>query len=216
MKPYYEHAGITIYHGDCREVLPHVEAGAVVTDPPYGQNLDTDYRRFSRKDRTRPTSSFYQRIAGDDSEFDPSPWLTFQRVVLFGFNHFSAQVPTGTLLVWIKKTDGQFGTFLSDCEVAWMKGGSGVYARRCLGKDPRKHKRQHPTEKPVPIMRWCIEKACKETDVILDPYMGSGTTLVAAKNLGRSAIGIEIEEHYCEIAAERLSQDILPGINAGA
>lgn len=215
MTPYYSEAGITIYHANCRDVLPTLEPGSVdlvLTDPPYGMNCNTDSRRFSGGHRTsvvrRGEGRTSPRIIGDDEPFDPRPLLGFPRVILFGSNHFAARLPVGTTLVWIKRFDGGFGSFLSDAEIAWMKGGHGVYCRRDTSLMGETRKRAHPTQKPVSLMRWCVEKA-KSDGTILDPYMGSGTTLLAAKELGRRAIGIEIEERYAEIAARRLQQSVL-------
>jgi site-specific DNA-methyltransferase (adenine-specific) len=118
-------------------------------------------------------------------------------------------LPAGTCLVWLKRYDEAFGSFLSDAETAWMSKGRGVYCRRDLSNNAIANERVHPTQKPVSLMRWCIE-FFPHARTILDPFMGSGTTLRAAKDLGRKAIGIEIEERYCEIAAKRLSQMALP------
>lgn len=107
----------------------------------------------------------------------------------------------------LRSVRGRFANgkaYLSDAEVAWMKGGHGtyIYSETCQGF-VRKEKAQHPTQKPVGLMTWCIEKS-RTTGLILDPFMGAGSTLIAARDLGRRAIGIEIEERYCEIAAKRL------------
>lgn len=208
MTPYYDHAGITIYHGDCREILPQLEpVDLVLTDPPYGIDFDTDYRRFTSGFNVKRIK--HKPVTGDTESFDPSPWLNFPRVILWGANCYSNKLPMGTWLIWDKRFDN--GTaFLSDAEVAWMRGGHGVYIKKvtsqgCIRPEPV----EHPTQKPLVLMRWCIERA-KGDGTILDPFMGSGTTLVAAKELGRKAIGIEIEEKYCEIAVKRLRQEVLP------
>src|SRR4030095_16897408 len=213
LKPYYQDNAVTIYHGDCLEILPELESvDLVLTDPPYGINNNNDYTRFSKppKGHGKTSTRTYSPIIGDSEFFDPSPWLKFERVILWGYNHFARHCPMGTTLVWIKRLDGAFGSFLSDAELAWMKGGHGVYCFRDLSNN-RIYKigeRVHPTQKPVSLMSWCLGFV-PNTQTILDPYMGSGTTLRAAKDLGRKAIGIEIEEKYCEIAARRMAQEVL-------
>ena len=210
LTPYYEHAGITIYHGDCLEILPQLgPVDAVVTDPPYGMGWDTAdlFRKGNNRARRRPGRNYNKPVHGDHQPFDPSPWLDFGQVVLWGANHYAARLPVGATLVWIKRLDHAFGSFLSDAEIAWKKGGCGVYCFRDLSMNAITNQRAHPTQKPLRLMRWCLEKT---EGLALDPYMGSGTTLRAAKDLGRRAIGIEIEERYCEIAAKRLAQEVLP------
>ncbi len=194
----------TLYHGDCLEVLPTLpKVDAVITDPPYGIGWDTNLARFSGGETKRGVGRDYlQPIHGDDKPFDPVPWLSFDKVVLWGANCFGSRLPIGTTLVWIKRNDFAFETFLSDAEVAWMKGGYGVYCRRSIPQSMT-NDRHHPTQKPVDIMDWCIRK-CGMPDSVLDPFMGSGTTGVACAQLGRKFIGIEIERKYFDIACERI------------
>jgi len=219
-KPYYERHGCTIYHGDYREILPTLgPVDLVLSDPPYGMKWNTDTARFSggsdeSKARRGVGKSNQARITEDDRPFDPSPWLPFPKVILWGCNHYAARLPVGTTLVWIKRSDRGFGTFLSDAEVAWMKGGHGVYCFRDLSLLLATRQRLHPNQKPLPLMRWCIEQAGEGVETILDPFMGSGSTLVAAYRLARLAIGIEIEERHCETAAKRLDRpQPPPGFN---
>ncbi len=203
MKPYYQDSAVTIYHGDCRVILPLLpKVDLVLTDPPYGMNYDTNGGRFTLGGRK------LSRVFGDDSEFDVKPWIDFPYCILWGFNHFPTGLPAGGALVWIKRTEAAFGQFLSDCEIAWVKGIQGVYAFTDTVHAIACN-REHPAQKPIGLMRWCIRKS-DEAKTILDPFMGSGTTLRAAKDLGRKAIGIEIEEKYCEIAARRMEQEVLP------
>jgi DNA modification methylase len=208
-EPYYDCDGITIYHGDCREILSHLPTvDLVLTDPPYGINWNTDYTRFSGE---RGVNQKYPAVHGDKEEFDPSPFMGFPKVILWGGQCYSNRLPLGTWLIWDKRfKNGE--AFLADAEVAWMKGGYGVYIYSQTWQGSNKMgetERFHPTQKPAGLMRWCIEKVGK-AQTILDPFMGSGTTLVAAKQLHRKAIGIEIEEKYCEVAAKRLGQGVLP------
>lgn len=188
----------TLYLGDCLEILPTLpKVDAVITDPPYGMDYDTNGERFTLGGRSFPP------VHGDDRPFDPSPWISFNHCVLWGFNHFPASLTAGGSLLWIKRSDAAFGKFLSDAEVAWVKGIKGVYAYRDI-QHAIAAQRDHPTEKPVGLMVWSIEKS-KADGTILDPFMGSGTTGVACMNLGRKFIGIEIEPKYFDIACERIT-----------
>jgi site-specific DNA-methyltransferase (adenine-specific) len=212
MKPYYKQDGIVIYHGDCRDVLPVIDAvESIVSDPPYGMRWDGRVTRGSEKGSTSRkgtiTGGFGQTIAADDRPFDPSHLLSYDEVLLWGMNHFPDALSKGTALVWIKRHDSAFGSFLSDAEIAWLNRGCGVYCRRDVSMQAESAHRLHPAQKPEAVMSWCL--GFVRGSVICDPYMGSGTTLVAAKRLGRKAIGIELEEKYCEIAAQRLSQGAL-------
>jgi site-specific DNA-methyltransferase (adenine-specific) len=194
----------TLYLGDCREILSGLpKIDAVVTDPPYGMNNNCDYTRFTMGPNGHGKASLrkYPNIIGDDEPFGPGPWLSWNQVILWGANHFGKSLPVGTTLVWIKKLDGAFGSFLSDAEIGWMKGGHGVYCHRDQTLLGETHQRAHPTQKPLGLMRWCVEKT---NGTVLDPFMGSGTTGVACAKLGRKFVGIEIDSKYFDIACKRI------------
>jgi site-specific DNA-methyltransferase (adenine-specific) len=207
---------VKLYCGDALEILPTLEAGsvdAIVCDPPYGCNNDCDYTRFSPSGSLGYVhdSNNHAPIHNDDIPFDPTPWLQFQNVILWGYQFFARALPVGTVLVWNKKRDSMLGTFLSDCELAWQKGGKGVYLFNhewsgFMRASEKNDKTLHPTQKPVALMRWCIERISKPGDTIFDPYMGSGTTIVAAIQTGRNAIGIEIDPTYFAIAEKRIAE----------
>lgn len=206
----------TLYNEDCRSILPTLHGiGAVVSDPPYGMKWNTDSTRYSGGNKGHRRKgvggrSDWGAVTADDLPFDPAPWLTFKQVILWGANHYADRVPVGTTLVWIKRFDTAFESFLSDAEVAWMKGGHGVYCRRDLSMNhaTNANERDHPTQKPVGIMQWCVEKT---KGVVLDPFMGSGTTGVACVKLGRPFIGIEIEKRWFDAACRRIEQAYAQG-----
>jgi len=207
--------GVTLYHGDCLTIVPTLEnVDAVISDPPYGMKWDTNLARFSGGDtasvKKRGTGRDYGvPIEGDSEPFDPSPWLKWDKVVLFGSNHFGARLPVGTKLIWIKRNDDAFGTFLSDAEEAWMKGGHGIYCKRDTSIMGEANTRVHPTQKPVPLMAWCMDKAkVKEGETVLDPYMGSGSTGIAAIRTGRKFIGIEKDPEHFKNAKERIEREL--------
>ena len=127
IKPYYQDDTLTIYNEDCRNI-PHIKADLLLSDPPYGVDNDCDYTRFTNG--LHDNHNFHKGIPGDSEPFDPTPWLSYKKVVLWGANYYANKLPMGTWLVWLKKRDNQLGTFLSDCEIAFQKGGKGVFLYR--------------------------------------------------------------------------------------
>ena len=220
MKPYYQDNSNTIYHGDSEKILPILEiADLVLTDPPYGIKEASN----NNASRSKLAIAKDYGIANWDDERINKDLLYLaigagRNCILFGGNYYADLLnPTGAWLIWDKQNGG---CDFADCEMAWSSflGASRLikyrWAGMFQGPSPKtKVTRYHPTQKPVPVMEWCIKQADtkwkKESRTILDPFMGSGTTLIAAKNLGRKSIGIEMEEKYCEIAAKRLSQGVL-------
>lgn len=225
MTPYYQDRAVTLYHGDCREILPQlrcpnttycleacdgrceIERALVLTDPPYGIAYDTSHTKY-HNGVSRPA------IVGDSEPFGPAHLLDYRRLFIWGGNCFSSRLPDSTAwAVWVKTVRQDAEIRQSDCEMAWTNclGRSRVFTHLWIGayRDSESGERsQHPTQKPLALMTWCIG-IVEDAPIILDPYAGSGTTLRAAKDLGRRAIGIEIEERYCEIAAKRLAQEVL-------
>jgi site-specific DNA-methyltransferase (adenine-specific) len=215
MTPYYEQDGITIYHGDCREILPTLDTASidlVLTDPPYGIGLNTNFARVSRGGGSAGGND-WAKVVGDDVPFDPLPWVIFPKAILWGANHYADMLPSRKgWLIWNKRDMGRSGMH-SDAELAWTNFLNVVRCHNQYWQGPYRVGENdgflHPTQKPKALMRWCIELS-GGSQTILDPFMGSGTTLRAAKDLGRKAIGIEIEERYVEIAVKRLQQSVLP------
>lgn len=240
MKPYYDHDGITIYHGDCRDVLPGLVPESVTllwTDPPYGHgNHDGDFN--SRLNAHRGIEN--APIANDSPESmrevvdsalrlavpllradccccccgggGPRPtfaWVA-DRLDRDGLQFFHS-------VIWDKRNPGLGWRFRRQHEmvmVAHRAGGKLAWAddsvavRNVQSLMPPRN-RTHPNEKPLDLVKGFIGWTTAPGDLVLDPFMGSGTTLRAAKDLGRRAIGIELEERYCEIAARRLEQEVL-------
>lgn len=213
MTPYYEQDGITIYHGDCREVLPTLgQFDLLLTDPPYGigeaagrnasrSNIAEarDYGDANWDDKTQPEALALARTIS-------------RHQIIFGGNYYDLP-PASCWLVWDKDNGGND---FADCELAWTNLKKAVrkitYRWNGMLQQPgrAKEKRVHPTQKPEPVMVWALQHAPADVRTVLDPFMGSGTTLVACKRLGKQATGIELDERYCEMAAERLSQGALP------
>jgi len=210
VRPYYEHGGITIFHGDAWELLPDVagDIDAVVTDPPYGIGW-------------KPRVNHRDTPWVDDRQFDPAAFLAVGKEhVLWGANYFAALLPhSADWLSWVKRPiHCDFSSdkrSYSTVELAWSDLGCGARfiahtwdgGMRAGAATNRSF--CHPAQKPLEVMAWVVG-LLKSKGAILDPFCGSGTTLVAAKDAGRRAIGIELEERYCEIAAKRLSQEVLP------
>jgi DNA modification methylase len=211
--PYYADEFVTLYHGDCRSVLPFVSGDVLCTDPPYGIGADRNLRAGKRHGAAAVASKDYGVGSWDSAR--PPQWLLEQAIsktssaIVWGGNYF-ALPSSACWLVW-DKDNGTNG--YADCELAWTNLSCAVrrIRYRWMGMlqehgGAYKEERVHPTQKPTEVMRWALALTAGS---VLDPFAGSGTTLVAAKNLGRKAIGIEIEERYCEIAAKRLAQGVL-------
>ncbi len=243
MRPYYDRGGITIYHGDCREIMPLLERvpALLITDPPYAEtSLPWD----------QWPSGWLDAIPATTREL----WCFGSLRMLFARLHEFDAWRFGQEIIWEKQDGSGFATDrfrrVHEYVVQWYRGpwtalhravprvgittadksvvrralgpahhgerGESVYVddgqrlMRSVVKVANSHGHAlHPTQKPLGILGPLIEYSCPPSGAVLDPFMGSGSTLRAAKNLGRKAIGIEIEERYCEIAAQRLSQEVL-------
>ncbi len=245
VKPYYEQDGITIYHGDCREVLPTLEVGSVnllVTSPPYNRGM-----RISRGWMGAPNaSSKLGRLKGGygacDDWMDPKEYETFHKRILEScwsllshdgaifYNHkprildgvlwtplaLNPGLPLRQIIIWsttagVNLMPGAFAPahewIMLFAKPTFKLTGMKASASGDVWVERRAPPKVHPAPFPVEIPSRCIRSTDAKT--ILDPFMGSGTTLRAAKDLGRKAVGIEIEEKYCEIAAKRLAQGVL-------
>lgn len=228
MRPYYEHGGITIFHGDCREVLPTLTEAScdlLVTDPPYGmafggfrgvqQNVAADGARQGIRLVRQSLDEARAAMKADGHFLLFCHWESWPDF----YDACSPYFGIKNALIWFKDRGGMGDTemeYARDYEVILY----GVRGRRPIsgkregavieGFPPvQSQRRVHPTEKPLELLAFLIAKHSPDGGTVLDPFMGSGTTLRAAKDLGRRAIGIELEERYCEIAAERLAQEVL-------
>lgn len=213
MKPYYEEPGIQIWLGDCREILPHLpKVDLVLTDPPYGVKMSEGFEGFGGFGPPIARRQYHDRW--DEARPHPETFKLIlskcRHAIIFGGNFFADVLPQSKhWLVWDKlNTMPTFG----DCELAWTNINRKSVKKKVVewnGLLGKERERFHPTQKPVELMIWCIENYSKEGDTVLDPFGGSGTTAMAAKNTGRKCILIEAEEKYCEIAVNRLRQEVL-------
>lgn len=194
--PYYQDDACTIYHGDCREILPLLPVvDLVLTDPPYGvmfknHEWDLEIPQIAVQLATDTTPAIIITPPTQQWVFPQPDWVacwyrpaSSSRTAFGSFNHWSP------ILFYKCKPPSPDTVNLHAISNAYPKG---------FG---------HPCPKPEALMLWLL--ASQDAQTILDPFMGSGTTLRAAKDLGRKAIGIELEEKYCEIAANRLRQEVL-------
>jgi DNA modification methylase len=208
--PYFQDEHVTIYHGDCWDLLPNLpHVDLVLTDPPYGIP-EAAWRRTYHGSRGRSP------LWGSVPSWDKVPERIkdivelADNVVLWGGNNFDLPAAPHWF-VWDKLQSNRG----ADCEMAWTKGTAAhkvfrmsridAYVNKACGL-----KKEHPTQKPLALMVWCIEQMGLCTgSMVFDPFMGAGTSLLAARKTGHKAIGVELEERYCEIAAKRMAQGVL-------
>jgi site-specific DNA-methyltransferase (adenine-specific) len=213
MKPYYQDEWVTLYHGDCLEITEWLNADVLVTDPPYGQNYKSNMNRGNR-------TNWHDVINGDaNAELRDKSlelWGDEKAGLVFGTWKVEKPQQTKQTVIWDKTPCG----FMGDLSIPFGSAHEEIY---CIGKTGWTGTREasiinvqmlmsgdsnrpdHPTPKPIGLMEKLISKT---TGVIADPFAGSGATLVAARNLGRKVIGIELEEKYCKLIADRLSQQV--------
>lgn len=203
---------VTLHLGDCLEYMksmPDKSVDAVITDPPYGVKWDTDYN-FDLHNSSAPYAKNMKRkehapIAGDDTPIDVNVLLRLGKVIVWGAQTLSH--PIGSLLVWDKR-DLSNNAYFSEAEAAWMSTGKSVrifkHTWQGFSRASENSEHYHPTQKPVAVMRWCVELISKSGDTVFDPFMGSGTTGVACMQLGRNFIGCEIDPNYFAIAEKRI------------
>jgi site-specific DNA-methyltransferase (adenine-specific) len=218
VKPYYADEAVTLYHGDCREVTAWLEADVLVTDPPYGMAFKQG-RRVNGQSSAWTSRWTDVTIAGDDStearDGALAAWGDDRPALVFGTWKRPAPAGVREVLVWDKVVSTGMGALDVPWRPSWESIyviGKGFTGRRSHGVlsvsmptlDPAR--KDHPTAKPVDLMVRLIDKT---VGTVADPFAGSGSTLVAAKQLGRKAIGVELEERYCEIIAKRLAQGVL-------
>lgn len=214
-KPYYDEDGITIYHGDCREILPHLpKVDLVLTDPPYGVELG------SRLNNGRTREPYTQFTDTDEAMRGILDIIS----MILSINTRVVITP-GVKNLLRYPHPSHIGSFYypaaSGCNAwgfsCWQPilfygkdpyGGKGSRPDSYQSTEPAEQN-GHPCPKPYGQWSWLVARCSLEGETILDPFMGSGTTLRAAKDLGRKAIGIDIEEKYCEIAVKRLAQGVL-------
>jgi DNA modification methylase len=210
MRPYYQDSHVSIFHGDCREIVPQLgRFDLLLTDPPYGIN-ENSKKVASRENLAAPIN--YGEFNWDKEPIDQ---LFLNTLIgnatyscVFGGNYYTLPPCKGPL-IWDKE-NGK--SDFADGEMAWNNYGIALRIKRHLWNGMIRKNREdrfHPTQKPIEIITWAISLCPIDAKHILDPFVGSGTTLRAAKDLNRKAVGIEIEERYCEIAAERMLQEVI-------
>jgi site-specific DNA-methyltransferase (adenine-specific) len=220
---FYEEPGITLYCGDCRDVLPLLEAEALVTDPPYGVNLgDHGGANDGRHDHVL--------VKGRYASYDDTP-ENFVAIIAPAVRMALGRVQRGAVfcaghMAWQLPQPAAVGGVFLPAAVGRCAWGYNSFAHCLLyGAAPDLNlgakpigirstetaaETGHPCAKPDTWMRWAVSLVSRQGETVLDPFVGSGTTLEAAKALNRRAIGIEIEPRYCEIAVKRLRQEVLP------
>lgn len=202
MQPYYEANGIQIWHGDCRDILPSLPfADLILTDPPYGIGFASQPTKWQRLAEQKPEYWDEQPVQ------DLAKLIARSRVqIVWGGNYYTLP-PSRGWLSWYKP---DAPPSMASFELAWTNQDKNARQISHSISATNAERVGHKTQKPLRVMRWSIQQAdIAPNALIVDPFVGSGTTLCAAKDFGHRAIGIEIEERYCEMAARRLQQEVM-------
>lgn len=219
MRPYYSEPGVVIYHGDAREIVPDLSADVTVTDPPYGVKLG-EYTGTSRYRNTpylstQDTPNYVKSVCVPIIE---DCLKVSKRMAMTPGNRCMWLYPQpDDVGIWYNPSStnrGRWGFSHANAFIFFYakdprNTGKGMIPNSCAGHCDSVEGIDHPCPKPLSFARWLVHRAALPGETVLDPFAGSGTTLIAAKNLGLRAIGIEIEERYCELAAKRISQGVL-------
>ena len=206
MTPYFQDDAVTIYHGDCREIVPTLgRFDLLLTDPPYG----IGYAGSMKLGQVRFGWKQYEGGWDEERPDEATMRLVLEQAdkhVVWGGNFFPFLPVSAGWLVW-NKVQRNFS--MGEGEFAWTDFLNSVRMFDMARVAALLDGKEHPTQKPLKLMTWCIGLA-GDVQTILDPFAGSGTTGRAAKDLGRKAVLIEREERYCEVAASRMAQGVLP------
>lgn len=215
---------VRLYHADCLALSLLDDIDAVVSDPQYqlanGKKAQTNHVANNRDSRRRVSKGMLMRqkdwgeMQGDDVPYDPSPWLDYPKVILWGAIHYAQRLPVSTSwLVWDKR-EGVAIDDNADCEMAWSNLGGPSRIHRQLWKGVCRRgeenistagEKLHPFQKPVALMSWCLRLAkLKPGATVIDPYMGSGTTGIACLRAGLNFIGVEQDAKHFATAKERI------------
>lgn len=223
--PYYADDWVTIYHGDCRNVLPGLAGDVTITDPPFGVGLVTKRARNPGRSGSHAVGRASLLYADDPDEIRqliteaiPLALGITDRGLIFCGGKMVVAYPQPAAMgtVWTPAGSG-YSPWGFQCSQPILYYGADPYLADGAGNRPNGFQARggpnepvdHPCPKPLSWMSWAVNRASRPGETIIDPFAGSGTTLLAAKQDARRAIGIEIEEHYCEIAATRLAQGVL-------
>ena len=212
MKPYYQDDLVTLYHGDCLEVTEWLDADVLVTDPPYGIEWKGTHN-YNKGNKWK------SGIANDENAQVRDEVLNLWKdkpAIVFGSWKIEKPKATQHRLIWHKSgmAPGPLNaSFMSQDEEIYILGKGFIKTAPPMRSVLKTEEHRgiaskeigHPTPKPISLMELLLER-CDKNWIIADPFAGSGATLIAARNLGRKAIGVELEEKYCEIIANRLSQ----------
>jgi DNA modification methylase len=216
-KPYYQDSAVTLYHGDCREIVPLLgRFDLLLTDPPYGigessKAIASRQRKDGGASKALADQRDYGHFDWDQSQPDKTLMaiirIPCKKQIIWGGNYFELPPCKGPL-VWDKENgDNDF----ADGELAWNNLGCALRIKRHMWNGMLRkggETREHPTQKPLDVIAWCLSIAGDDAKTVLDPFAGSGTTGRACKDLGRKCVMIEREERYCEIAARRMAQEV--------